>query len=366
MTTEPPRAELPVAIIEIGLAFFFGASEIISSRSIFWHYGIPLICSIVLVYALSRWSGWIEVVKRVPRIPPLIFTTLVFALTLVLWVPHEVPHLLRTNTTSSSKKNSRNISPPAPSPTTSDSSSPSSSASASPTITIPPAAPKLALDFPHTVSAGHAVPFTWSSKPFTDSVNYELQRREGTSGTWTDVSRLGSPGSAHAPGIPMGSTEVRIVARVGEASPLSQSVVRVHSYAQVPLSALIPGTSGVVSTTTHAFSYVLQVSNSTSGPSLTASGGSCNYIHLDWVPADNMGYPEPGEVVTMRLQRERGDPVEVSAADRHESTLTATLSPGESWALFYSLSGGQLQLDWYLNGYANCYSDARFDVNLGS
>lgn len=232
--------------------------------------------------------------------------------------------------------------------------------------------PRVSWTLPSTANAGSAVAFSWTAKHLRPGNRLVIQRQEGTARSWQTVVRLpnGISGSAQLPGLPLGTYRLRMADLGSRARALAQQQRGLNVFGQVPLIELFTGlneplTERPVATATHTFQYLLHYYAPVRGSVLTepAANNNCRSIHFDFVPvaptASDARTPaahksQATEQGVLTLVQQSADPVSASAPYEAFGSLDASLTPGQSWALNLSVTGGENVLFIDLNGYAIC------------
>jgi hypothetical protein len=219
--------------------------------------------------------------------------------------------------------------------------------------------PSATWTLPSSADAGSAVPYTWTAQRLKTGTVLVVQRQEGTAHSWHTVIQLGnrSSGSGQLPGMPLGRYRLRVAALGSRGRALAQQVHGLNVYGQVPFSSLFgprEGGSGVYTTPTHTFPYVISGDdNFSDGVAVIADPhNNCRSVHIEFMAssvADAQG------VVT--VVQETLDPASASAPINSVGSLDAPVVPGHSWSVNLSQTGGAgYYLHFYLAGSASCDS----------
>lgn len=225
------------------------------------------------------------------------------------------------------------------------------------------AGPSLGLSIA-TATAGARISFRWSAARLPRSARVVFQRAVGTGKVWRNVVALhGNGGSATAPALTLGVYPVRVVAITrGRVIALSQRRLRV--FGQVPLIDLFPTISGgtstqesTTSTGSGTFTYLLDyyVDPGLQGSPLTVNSAAndCRAIHFNYLP--DAAYYGPAGPAGLSIVQQAADPSSSTAPYQTVGVLDAALTPGQSWALNLTETGGVSE-HLYIDGYGSCDS----------
>ena len=214
------------------------------------------------------------------------------------------------------------------------------------------------LAFKHDkVSHGVKPVFTYKTAHLPSGAVIDLQRQYGSAHVWKNVERLrAGPGTATAPGVPMGKYDYRLRVTKSGRTVVTSAVRPLYSYGTVAFSTLCayvnngPCSSNTVQIGTTIFTYYLSGSNvyPTYSAIMKFPSTSCSNMSVEFGTDDTTS----GAHAYVEMIQSRTDP-------QYGSTPIATIekfSPTLDGGPFYlevSETGGYTV---YLNGPATCYT----------
>jgi len=232
------------------------------------------------------------------------------------------------------------------------------------------ARPSLSFGVPSQVTAGAVIPATWVAKGVRLGSQLVLQRQEGTARTWRTVARLGaSHGSVTLGGLPLGSYRLRLAVLVRR-RVLAERQALILSFGRVPLSTLFPNalSHGVYTTptTSYAFEGNRSLIDGNNGiGALSPAHNPCRSVFIEFMAGLDLYFPQPareyeGTTATLTVVQQSSDPVGATAPLNSVASLTAGLTPGQSWSVNLTQTA-EKSFTFYLNGYAECDAASRIE-----
>lgn len=209
-----------------------------------------------------------------------------------------------------------------------------------------------------TASEGSPIPFSWTTRHLGRHYRLVVQRPFGTVHVWRSIMRLRTrSGSAELPGYKLGIRRFRIAAFRGR-KLLTKQASRVKIFGTVPFTTLLENEHPEVYTApSHSFSYVgkWEVDQRETRALFGVSNNNCSSVHIAFVPGNH----EEAGAGTVTVVQESRDPVPGSASFDSVGSVDVQLIPGQTWGVNASIAGGYWA-DFYINGYAICYSTVPF------
>jgi hypothetical protein len=224
--------------------------------------------------------------------------------------------------------------------------SPAHAASAKPSATLAVAT---------TADAGSLLPVVYKVAHLPKTAKVFLQRQAGTANQWRSLKRLSLAAPSKLAIRPkMGLYTLRVAAFSAKGKLLVSSRVRtVEVFDTVPLADLLGVTTlNGIEVAGRVFPFAVSGGN---GQVMGSLKSPCRSIHLDLARTDD-SYPQISEGVSIFQQS--ADAVSVAVGINSQTSLDATLVPGEQ---FQVDAGGLNEHGYiyvYINGYASCYSSA--------
>jgi hypothetical protein len=226
--------------------------------------------------------------------------------------------------------------------------------------------PRVSWTLPATGNAGQALSFFWRASKVPRGARIVVQQQQGTAHVWRTIAALlGSSGTSALPTQAIGKNEQFRIAVVAGPSVLANQASSVSFFGQVAFSSLdgdAGDSAGTYTTPTATFTSEFYVYANEAAPALTVSAAdnNCSHVVVDYIlgdpDTDDYSQGETSDSATVSVLQESANAVSSSAAFNQLGTVSADVTPGQSWSVSAQHSPTGYLDRLYLNGYAICDS----------
>jgi hypothetical protein len=233
--------------------------------------------------------------------------------------------------------------------------------------------PHIAWTLPASANANTPIGFSWTANKLPAGSHLAIQEPVGTAKVWRSIARLQNvKGSSTIPGLSLGQDYRYRLALLNHQGQLLAEIPRsIDIYGQVSLAKLAgntaDNTSGIYASPTSSFPFVYSLKAAFYGGlsatvfSVTPADNDCETVTLQFeVGSYSQAWPNEANVgATLTVVQETQNPVSEPASFNNVGTVTATLIPGQSWAIngsYTNTNGYDQAAQIYVSGFGICDS----------
>ena len=227
------------------------------------------------------------------------------------------------------------------------------------------APPTLKLLVTPAQTAGQPIAFSWSASAVIPGTQLVLQRPEGTGKVWQTVNLLsGARGSDQTDALPMGIYRLRVadIGKKGQHPPVyAFGTATIGVYGTVNWD--FQTSSGTYTSSNGTFSYRDSACvnggpycNTQNFTTVNGNDNHCQSVTVQFMPGEGSNNTSTTDVGTgtVTIVQESRDPVAATAQIDQVGTVSAQVSPGQSWGVNLAASGDVGAI--YLNISGSCTS----------